>query len=52
LSFGGGKWKVKLWTYFLALKKETSTTINARISGVVEVSISQHRTNKMQIIVP
>jgi hypothetical protein len=34
---------------FPGFKKEISTTINARISGVVKVFISQHRINKMQI---
>jgi len=37
---------------FPGFKKDTSSTINARISGVVKVFISQHRTNIMQIVVP
>jgi len=37
---------------FPGFKKGTSTTINARIGGVVNVFISQHRTNRVQIIVP
>jgi uncharacterized 2Fe-2S/4Fe-4S cluster protein (DUF4445 family) len=37
---------------FPGFKNYTSTTINAHISGAVKVFISEHRTNKMQVIVP